>query len=98
MEHLEKDIKKMWHHKDVIILVLVIALVVVSGIAICLGINSEEHDGRGGDYGRMERGAYMDDNNQNLNDGEYADDASSTNATTSMPTKIMNEVKETIGK
>ena len=76
MEHLEKDIKKMWHHKDVIILVLVIALVVVTILAILLAIKVERYEWiMGYEMGGMGNGPRpmmnMDDNFDLTKDPEF---------------------------
>jgi hypothetical protein len=88
-------------NKNVAIIILSIALVLVSGAAIGLAVSHEGHDGRGEEGGRFseinnneikgQMNAGYDDHNQNPNDVETQDDQATTTtnlATTTQMQKV----------
>jgi uncharacterized protein (DUF305 family) len=86
IQEIKKDVKNMHVSKNVIIGILAVALVVVSAVAIGLGVDREDH----GDRGEHNRGGMMeqgyDDHNVNPNDRETNDDQ----ATPASENTIMN--------
>jgi hypothetical protein len=76
VQEIKKDVKNIQVSKNAIICGLLVALVLVSAVAIGLAGGGEEDGGRGEerDNGRMEQ--RYDDNNANPNDGETNDDQS----------------------
>ena len=75
----KKDSRKIEISKNTIIIILSVALVTVSAIAICLACFEGEHgDQNENERGRMmgqhqQYGGYFDDNNVNPNDAEAQD-------------------------
>ena len=77
---IKKDSKKIEISKNTIIIILSVALVIVSAVAICLACfegerGDKNENGRGRMMGQYQQyGGYVDDNNVNPNDTEVQDD------------------------